>query len=1457
MFQLSSVQQHIKEKAAQFLTKESGMKVTLGRVDAVFPFYFRIEDLQIHDHHDTLMLSCRSATLLLASINLNTKTLYVNKLKINNIYLNQKKYSDEKLDNLSLFFRNLSQEKKEDKPPSEPFSIRIKRAILKDGTYQNNMRVRRKQEPGIDFDHLGLTEVNADLSNISVKGDVQSFKINRLALAEKSGFRLLNLSGLTDITPSSIRIRRAAIETNQSAVALELSFHYQSFRDFQDFENLVFLRSIIGVTTLSTYDLGYFIPVFYSTNNQINIKGELEGFLSSFSTSNFQFSNGSTSFDGDIVMQGLPDIKETYISLDINHLVADPEDISRFHIYNRGEISGIALPPQIRNLGVVSVTGDFNGKYNDFFSKARFAGGFGSIITDLRLSQSNNSFTILGSLGMEQVNAGQILEMEQFGLVSLDMGIDGSGTLNSWDINLNGMVHSIDFNKYNYQQIEISGKLLDRMFAGDVGIDDKNIKLDFSGILDFNEEIPSYNFSADIQGANLARLNLVNDSVRGLLSTKMTIDIQGNNPDNLAGLVNINYAEFKTPGRNYLLNHFDLSAFTSPENRRKFIAIRSDYLDGDIHGNFSFYDIGYLFTDFVSEYIPGVVHLPDHFMIDSLLNQQNELHFDLTFKNPGNLTQLLTGIRVDAQKLAMYGSYNALSKRIRINGLADAVDVDGVKGMNWYLNIFNKPGGIVIATGTRELMLSDTMSLYEPYWEASINNDLVKSSLSWKFDPSSYISDALIATTFNLKDYPGFILTFDEGSLVINDTLWQIRPGSGISFTNNVLDINNFDFYSSNQSISINGRSSEGSDQAIECNFRQIDISWLDFLTLPHKVDLDGKVNGNLTVRNLLTHPRILADLTIDDFAFNHDPMGSLKLLTLWDDQVKGMRMNADFIYQGNIGSRKTAEITGYIYPFEKKKDNFDLHMDLDNFRINVLSHFLSDITSDVKGFASGKLHLGGPFAAPELSGRLKVNARTLYIDYLNTRYSFADSIFFTPNSIIFNNIQLSDNNRINTRDPYSATLNGTIRHKGFRDFNLNLNIRAENFTFMNTNGQQDPMYFGRALATGNVSVTGPDHDILVTVQARTERNTILEIPLVFESEVTRSSFVTFIDRRDDLEIEQTVARKGSQSNLRLNFNLQVTPDAIVRLIFDPLVGDVIEGSGSGNLLMNINSNGDFDLRGQYVISKGDYTFNLENLISKKFSVKPGGTIRWTGDPYDANIDVEAVYATKASLAPLNMEDSTSGSQNVECVIHMTGKLFDPTIDFKIDFPDLSTFDSDRYQALIRPNLNYHFLSLLAISRFANVQSQQFLEAGSSANIVGINSTELLANQLSIWLSNISDDFDVDFAYHPGTGLSPEQVEAAFKTQVLNDKLIIESKVGIGGRTYAGEAQRTSNMVGDIVAEYRIDREGKFRVKAFNRYNEQNILYEGAPYTQGIGVFYRKEFNSFSELLKRRGKRQE
>jgi len=1455
MLQLQPVQDYLRTEASRYVTGRTGMNTTIGKVKVLLPNYLRVEDVVVYDHQQMLMLKSERLSVLFTQLSLKSSIVNIDQLGLAGFYLHQKKYAGDTTDNLSLFIKRLSGQKKpESETDKQAPIITAGKVVVKNGEYRYESDEKTENKTGIDFKNLHLFDLNLHCSNIFIQEDVVNLRIQRLAFEEKSGFQLKRFHALTNISSTSIRLRDLQLVTNHSAIAMDLSFHYRDINEFNDFVNNIYIRSSFGVTTLSTHDLGFFVPVFYATTNRINLKGGLTGYIRSFETNNFQFSIGGTSFDGDISMRGLPDFASTDIRLSINHLVADMADVNRFRYNSGGLQKNLELPEPVMNMGVVSVAGAFNGTYRDFYTDASFTGSFGALKADMQLSHDGPDFQMDGSLGVTNLDIGELLRYEDLGILNMDAAINGIGSVESWDFDIEGMLHSIEFRGYNYRNMTVNGELIDRMFSGIVGIEDENIALDFNGILDFNGTLPTYNFEADVRNANLANLGIVNDTVRGLFSSAFTIDLQGNHPDNLAGLVKVEQAGFISPIRSYDLNQLDISIFSSPENRRKFIAIRSDIVNGDIHGNFNLSEIGGAMEAFAGHFVAAFNYDEPLSSITDFPEQQNDLHFDFSFGDIAYLMELLTGERIVADKLKVAGSFQYPEKKLMVNGTAASLGMDGRSLKDWYLGIQTQGDQLQVQTGADQLILSDTMELYHTRWEGTISNNQIRNTLQWHFTPDGHVPDASITSRINLMAYPAVSLNISEGFIHLDDLLWQIQEESMVAWQENILQFRNFRIYNNQQQVLVNGIASEDPAQSIVAEFTEMNLSWIDFLTLPHGIDLDGTVSGKATLRSLWSNPQIAANLLLTDFALNKDPMGTVELESVWVEQQKGMKIRADFIYQGNVGTRKTAEIEGFIFPKALNGKNFALKADLDNFRINFLSNFLSDITSDIRGFAGGVIHLDGSFQEPELTGRLRVNARNLFVDYLNTRYSFSDSIILRRDAIVFSQIDLSDNNRINSRDPYAAKLDGEIRHRGFRDFFLDLTLTMQNFTLLNTNGQQDPMYFGRAIATGNVSIRGPVNDILINIQARTDRNTQLEIPLESASKVSRGSFITFrpppdVDHESQQPIEQQVARK---SNLRLNFDLTVTPDATIRLIFDPLTGDVIEGSGSGNLQMHIGSSGDFELKGIYTIAKGDYIFNLESFISKRFTVKSGSTIRWTGDPYDASIDIEAVYPVRASLAPINPEDSARALQSVDCVIHMTEKLFNPKIDFRVDFPNMTSFENERYQAIIRPNLNYHFVSLLAIGRFVNTHSVQFADAGGSANIAGTSTTEMLVNQLSVWFSNISDEFDVDFAYHPRSDLTNEQVEAIFRTQVLNDRLTIESKVGIGGGAQANVNQAGSNnMVGDITAEYMIDPDGRFRVKAYRKHNDQHVIYEGVHYTQGLGVFYRKEFESLRDLFRK------
>jgi hypothetical protein len=304
-------------------------------------------------------------------------------------------------------------------------------------------------------------------------------------------------------------------------------------------------------------------------------------------------------------------------------------------------------------------------------------------------------------------------------------------------------------------------------------------------------------------------------------------------------------------------------------------------------------------------------------------------------------------------------------------------------------------------------------------------------------------------------------------------------------------------------------------------------------------------------------------------------------------------------------------------------------------------------------------------------------------------------------------------------------------------------------------------------------------------------------------------------------------------------------------MIFDQKVGDVIKAKGAGNIQMNISTLGKFSMYGDYSIENGEYLFTLKNLINKKFKIERGGTISWAGDPKDATINLNAVYQVRAVLKPVVQSDSTGRRYPVNCTMNLTGSLLQPNINFDIDLPtvDETTRQEVKRNVNNEQEVNRQVLALLVLNSFVPpVGSEAQTGAGLTTTTAGLTtSSELLSNQLSNWLSQISSDFDLRVKYRPGDVVNRDQMELALSTQALNDRLTLDGSV-ISGAT---NQKNTNNVVGDLNVEYKLTRSGKLRLKAYNKTNDNTVLNADAPYSQGMGLAYKEEFNTLTELMNR------
>jgi hypothetical protein len=532
---------------------------------------------------------------------------------------------------------------------------------------------------------------------------------------------------------------------------------------------------------------------------------------------------------------------------------------------------------------------------------------------------------------------------------------------------------------------------------------------------------------------------------------------------------------------------------------------------------------------------------------------------------------------------------------------------------------------------------------------------------------------------------------------------------------------------------------------------------------------------------------------------------------------------------------------------------------------MQIFEPYLSNIFSDIRGSASGSLALTGTIDHPLLNGKIKTPKTSLVVNYLKTKYKISDSFPIVDNVIQFKNTEVID------RENNQAFINGTINYKQFKELVIDLTIDANKFESLNTSANDNALFYGKAYTTGTVKIRGTAPNIKMDIKATTNRNTEISIPLSARSELSEANFIRFVeiqkpeDPFEKYELEKKVNKKeftSTFSGLKMDFDLSVTPDAKMQIVFDQKIGDEIKGTGRGNISLTFDGS-NFKMFGKYTIEKGEYLFTLQNIINKKFDIEKDGTISWTGDPFDADVNISAIYnkdLLKASIYNLNHKYTDQKSKiPVYCRIFMTGKLMNPTIRWDIYLPtaDQSTRNILANEINTQEELNNQFIYLIFWNDFLTKPestNNSLNQNNQGIAAVGVTGIEFFSNQLSNNLSKISKDVDIGINYHPGDEITEQEVEVALSTQILNDRVTINGNVEMGGNKIANKtttSNNTNNIVGDMDVNVKITNNGKLQFKFFNRSNDSYDYNTSSDYTQGIGIFYKEDFNSFKELIKR------
>jgi hypothetical protein len=526
------------------------------------------------------------------------------------------------------------------------------------------------------------------------------------------------------------------------------------------------------------------------------------------------------------------------------------------------------------------------------------------------------------------------------------------------------------------------------------------------------------------------------------------------------------------------------------------------------------------------------------------------------------------------------------------------------------------------------------------------------------------------------------------------------------------------------------------------------------------------------------------------------------------------------------------------------ERQQLDMELIFDRFDLTFLDPYLPDDVSDIQGLVTGTLDVKGPLLSPEVNGDLQLVDAGLRIGYLNTLYRFTHTVKVRPDMFALDLVTVVD------EEGNKASLGGTILHEGLQKWNYNIWGRMDRFMVMNTSEEDNDVFYGKAYGTGDIEVSGYEGSLEVVVNARTAPGTDIHLPVGGSTEVSAISFVHFTTDSAYAEGEKPVDLSG----VALDLNVEVTPDALFELIFDPTVGDIMRGRGLGNMRMSVDRNGSFSMLGQVEVTEGDYLFTLRNVVNKRFDVASGGTISWFGDPFDAQLDLKAVYRLRAPLydvvPPSERSEAYRKRVPVEVVMSLRDRLLNPEIGFEVKLPSVDENVKAQVLSALSTDqeMNRQVFALIVLNRFLPPPSYVSAGSPSSGGLAGTTGFELMSNQISNWLSQLSNGFDLGVNYRPGDKITQDELEVAVSTQLFNERLLLSTNVGV---QYGAQGQQNNNtLVGDFQLEYLITDDGKLRFKAFSISNDRNLnRADQALTTQGAGIGYRREANNFWRLI--------
>lgn len=1333
------------------------------------------------------------------------------------------------------------------------WEVKIRESSIKGLDFVYDDQNANAVQKGFDYNHIKLSSLRFNAINMRYSPIGISGNINSLKLKEQSGLDIQSLKTDFFYGNKNAYLKKLYLKTPQTLIKDELLFGYTNIETLRKDYGELGINASLKKSKIGFKDILLFMPALSNkkpfTNNPnaiLLVNSKVSGKLNDLIIPKFEISGiGQTKIVSSGTIKGLPDVNKAYFDLKIQNFESGAKDIAEF-------VPPETIPNSIQLPALFNVKGNFKGTINKFSTNLVVGSSFGAAKINALFDQSGkNNEKYDAQTELENFDLGKLTKNNSIGKISLKANIKGTGLdLKTANSTINGSIFKIDYNKYTYRDLDLAGTINKGLFNATANSTDPNLSFDLVSSGSFRDKYPAGKINLNIDIADLDKLNLHAGpmKIRGVVEA----DIQSADLDYLNGKFNIRNLTIADAKEQFVMDSITLTATSKADQNS--LSLKSQVLNAEINGKYKLTEIATALSNSLSNYYNTNSYTTRRSV------EKQQLAFKIGITDSPVLLKLIPEIK-SLEPISITGRYNSVNDSIVFNAAIPKIVYGENTVTNAVLNVDTKDNALVY-----NLTVDDIQNKLIQLPHTSVLGKIQDNIADYSFllkdlkDKERYrIAGTLKGSRGNNE------ISLDPNNLLLNYESWKIASDNLLRFGKKGIYADNFELGRQDSKISLQSQS-ESPNAPMTVDFKNFKIETITSMFEKSDLQLSGNINGTALLKNANQSPIFTSDLTIDNLTFKKDTVGTVNI------QVDNIVANAYNTKIAITGQGNQVNLDG---TYKTGNGALDMNLDIAKLQLKSIQGFTMDQLKESTGFFTGRFKISGNTDQPKVFGDLQFNEVGFKVTQLNSVFkSINDKISFTDDAIIFNHFAIKDEKE------NDLVINGKIDSHNFNNFGFDLALDAVNFKAVNSKELDNDLYYGEMYLDNHLKIGGDFNNPTVNGSIKVNKDTkfTIVLPQSDPSIADREGIVEFIDQDNPSMIETlTVDESLSTTEIKginASVNIEVDKEAELSIVIDKANGDFLKLKGEAQLTGGIDPSGKTTLTGRYELKEGAYEMNF-NMIKRKFDIKSGSYILWTGEPTTADINITAIYRNEA--APIDLVGDQLGSVTAsvrntykqrtpfETELKMKGELMKPNIAFDIILPEgnnsvsteiINTTQAKLAQLREQPDeLNKQVFALLLLNRFIG-ENPFASESGRSSvsSIARESASKILSQQLNNLAGDLISGVELNFDLQSSQDYTTGQLEnktdlnVGISKKLLDDRLKVTVGSSFGLEGPQQKNQEASTIAGDVSVEYQLSKDGRYKIRAY-RLNKYQVALQGQVIETGIAFVITLDYNKFKELF--------